>query len=62
MINEELCRNILRYGVIVSDQEYSFEYNGVFHFERYYTIEYNNRTYKLVKQDGEFVYFKEVKA
>lgn len=56
MNEKDLCKDILRYGTIIKDFEHTFEYDNVFHFERYYVVEYNNKVYRILKRDGEFIY------
>lgn len=52
MINQDICNDILRYGVIVSDSENNFP-DGLY---RTYQIEYKQNLYVLTKRDGVWIY------
>lgn len=49
---KKICDDILRYGTILSDEEFQCEGK----FVRQYQIEYEGEKYNLTKQDGEWIY------
>lgn len=47
-----ICDDILRYGKIISDKEYTCDGKPI----RQYTIECDGETYDLTKECGEWIY------
>lgn len=54
MVNQEICNDILRYGEIINDIEFT-EKDGCY---RQYIIEYEDEIYYMTRHNGEWIFIR----